>query len=388
LLLWNIIRVASPKAFDFLLDNFGDLTSKETSGRIDAECLKAVTDVSTADRDGLARVLAFLFGRDGMRGSVSRSAPPQSLRSDPVYKARMEMESIEEGIRDQRILRDVADWKKGESSGLETSIEENNEYIGVLERVNEAKVVEGGSLDQKDICQIASRVFANAIARGGADTDEESVPAFIPLWRLAMRPPRSAEYARWLSREVELALPVSLKFANNLEYYWGSIKFGLLGVEESAELRNQMIAWARKNLAPATLARILGRRYPWALHHLVVHATREPPAETANEDWRWIGSRLVAAIKLDQTVALHVCYLLSRSDRRVEAHPTGPAVSMPVMSLNEETLAKIVDSDTVQAELLTQLRDAHVTISELDDEEKATMAAIRREAARLLGTQN
>src|SRR5207247_303321 len=157
---------------------------------------------------------------------LSRSAgtAPQRVQSaEPNdYFRRILSEEIDEGeIRDQTVLRDIAEWVAGRSAGmvekLAAATERHERYVDLWEYF-------GQQIPNDRFNDFVADLFARHIAarRGG-----QRMPALMSCWRLRnRRHDRALVPVDQLERMIRTALPVSLPLANDLYYFWTSVKYG------------------------------------------------------------------------------------------------------------------------------------------------------------------
>jgi len=147
---------------------------------------------------------------------------PQSvLVGQPAdYWARLNREEIDANeIRDQQVLGAIDGWKAQRESEVFQSHTMANALLAVEGFAAKTEQF-GQRFDGKEVRDLASQLSAlirksSTIGRAG------EYPGFIELWRLSLK----KEFERhddWVISEISRALPISLRFASDICYYWRS----------------------------------------------------------------------------------------------------------------------------------------------------------------------
>lgn len=239
---------------------------------------------------------------------------PQSvLVGQPTdYWARLNREEIDANeIRDQQVLGAIDGWKAQRESEVFQSYTMANALLAVEGFA--AKIEQFGQrFDGKEVRDLASQLFAlirksSTIGRAG------EYPGFIELSRLSLK----KEFERhddWVISEISRALPISLRFASDISYYWRSNQRS--ASFPTPEVRKRFVQAARtayRNDA-GVLSNALDPEYLWSIYHLVVyHGSPEGDGPGLDsEDWRWFGPFLLSAASVKKEVVIpQICVLLT-----------------------------------------------------------------------------
>jgi hypothetical protein len=330
LLVANILRFAAPESFDFLLSHSGEVRALEADSAFNnrEERLKAIeikwTAATTAaawDTTCAKRLVQFLFPCWHDR-NYSRKAPSlQGVQvADPTdYWSRLNDGEIEASvIRDQELLRGLNRWKQDEHG----KHFRNLSLIDILGTQEDfAKRFEyfaSKLLDGHEIRKIASGLFAAALATHGSKASDDLMPGFIPLWRLAIRRPiEEREHVTWVQHEIFTALPISLRFANSIYYYWSAnSESDIHRKEHRADLRAAIVDHAQKVYSgnPQAFTRAVDRSYIYSSYHFVVHfsSPEQGGAGFSAANWKWFASLLMDAAEVNAQVIVPqlVCFLV------------------------------------------------------------------------------
>ena len=381
------IRAASGRAFDWLMANYRLLGNRE-QGR-DKECKTGwdlhVTDCGHEARERLWRMVRFVFPSH-MNLSGRFGVPPQGARY-PRYWDRIVSQWMTPGVRDQTVLRDMRDWRTDPATGeladkLSAGSAEAETYALIVEDFLRGTIRGELQLAAEEKSRLASRVFQSVLQREGCEACSDSCVGFIPLWRVATRKDRGERYASWLWGEIEEALPVSLKFANELDYFWGSVKQQLLREDENAELRLRMIQWAKNHWDADMLCASLPRQHDWVLHHFVRHqyAGREDNFDAGQ--WRWLPRRLIAVLERCPDVAVkQVCQLLCEQRDQVDRDDHARPVSIRMHELNKSLVRSIARTKRERRNLMEALVSARKATAESSPENEKIIQAVVAEAS-------
>lgn len=263
LLVATTLRFGAPEAFEFLLEHHSEIRGLFDRGsdedyKVRQEAVgkkwdRAVIGVKwdTASANSLAQ---FLFPRWVTRNGFFEEGLLQSMRIfEPTdYWSRYLAEELDPNrVRDQEILHGLVVWRKDDhgpyfrGATLPLVLCSDKEFSSKFEHL--APV----TLTGQEIRQIASATFEQALALQGVKACRDSVVGFIPLWRLAIRQPiDETEHLEWVKNEIFKALSKSLRFANDIYYYWiSNSEADVQGKPDRVELRNQVVSHAKNIFA-------------------------------------------------------------------------------------------------------------------------------------------
>jgi hypothetical protein len=322
LLVANVIRFASPEAYDFLLENFREIRDLEREGlqkdkdkrkeRLQAKWSRA-TNAANWDVSAGEKLVAFLFPMWVIKSYFGGGLVPQGVRNSiPTdYWLRLNIEELGElEVRDQETLHALVNWKKDINTvhfrglSLPEALFAREELSPKFEQF--APLVMGG----KDFRQLASSLFAIIIEKFGVKANVDSCTGFIPLWRLAIRAPiDEQEHRDWLLQEIRKALPKSFRFANDLYNYWKSNDESDVHLKKPhPELREPVIEGAKSLFkdSPERLIQALDPEFIYSVYFFVIYYSTPVEGGSGFDlvAWRWFTYVLVDAAKLEPLVII------------------------------------------------------------------------------------
>ncbi len=320
LLICSVLRTAATEVFLLINENIGRLRSlgeqpqtadaKKRDDEIRESLIRQLKERAKDKRwnfDAVCELIQLLFPGLNQNQFLDHAAVnPQSVNvGQPTdYWTRLNREEIAEGeIRDQQILRAIEQWKADSNAQVyqeHTMAEALLQVDGFADKIEQF----GQFLDGKQVRDLASELFTR-IREGGKIDDAKNCPGFIQLWRISLKS-RYEFHENWVAGEISRALPVSLRFASDIYYYWRSDQAS--HTSPTPELRKRFVDNARSAYGNNAKVFIdaLDPDYPWSIYHLVVfHGSRENGGPgLANEDWLWFGPILLASVAVNRQVLL------------------------------------------------------------------------------------
>ena len=322
LLMVNVLRFAAPKAFDFVHNYIHKLRAAK-DGKLSADIEKAirtalegmnvedkshidqntfevlwnnyVKDVSWNKKAAYNLIEALFPGITNWKTLGPQCIGRKSNSTD--YWGRLNAEELNNNeIQDQQILHAINEWKQDKESKVHqdhTLAEAILRVEGFSEKIEHFGVMLTGS----EVRYLAQQLFALILKGQGKrkhpSGSDDGYPGFIELWRLAYE--KSIEnYDEWLLQEIQKALSVSLRFANELYYYWGSEKL----IKDIAKLRSKTISKSRdiyRNVE--SLLEAIDPYFIYCVYHFAVLYS-EPKYGGSGykpEDWTWLADILLEA---------------------------------------------------------------------------------------------
>ena len=387
LLICHVIRAVSPSAFDFLMENYGALSADTRDAKQRDEITSAwnaqIRDCSLDGRERLWILVGFLFPAIAV---ASRSpSPPQGVRRT-VYWERVIRGRVAERVRDQDVLRAVATWKRDRGETLLASkLAADTAFAEGFERVIEGYPRAEFSLTHAEYRRLTSQVVAIGIREHHAESCDDAVPGFIPLWRSARALQENDGVGEWLWEEIEKAFPCSLAMANDLEYYWGDDKRTRFPKNEREQIRSRTIAWAREHMTAEMLAQNLGRTDPAALYQFVTRRHVDSAREFEAQSWRWLVPRLIGAMGIaPNVVTRQVCLLLSRSRSGRDRDASKQWHGVTGHELDKSLLEELAPQETERKALLERLAAATGPTDEDDSQMRSIVQGVCDDARRVL----
>lgn len=304
MLVANTIRYGAPEAFEFLLEHYEEIRGLQDDGvhrdrKTRLEIVEGrwgrTAEAVKWDTTSAKSLAQFLFpcwcGQSHVHNAVLQGVHV----SDPTdYWSRYLTEELDScTIRDQEILHGFAAWRKDahgahfRSATLPLVLCLDSEFSSKIEYFLSAR------LTGRDIRQIATETFEQALVLQGVKASSDSILGFIPLWRLAIRHPiDEPEHLEWVKNEIFKALSKSLRFANDVYYYWSSNnEADIHGKPDRVELRNQVVTYAQNIFAdkPHDFIRVIDPHYLYSSYHFRVYFTVSAEGEsvftTHSGDW-------------------------------------------------------------------------------------------------------
>jgi len=398
LLFCSTLRIGASEAFMFVNENSRRLQSlypqpggeagkervKETRAILE-ELFKARVSKATWDIAAAKKLIEFLFPGWKKTDSFGRSIdPPQrvTINHPTDYWGRLNREELRPSeIRDQEVLHAISDWKTSyDRQGdwkyvLDRLSTESNLAKAMLDRKGFPEKVEqfGALLDGKDVRYLASEVFGRILQSGKSIGKGEDQVGFIELWRLSLEK-QVNWHEEWVAGEIEKALHKSLRFANDIYYFWRLQDKGARHTWPSLALRKSVVALAQKIYGEKedTLAAVLDTNYPYSIYHLVVlfGQTDQGGPGSDNEDWSWLCPLLLKGCRKHPTVLVPPLAVLANSFEggKREDH----------VELDLDRINKVFGHETRS---LMRLLTVETDLSHLEQREKLMVEGIRAQAA-------
>jgi len=248
----NTLRFGAPEAFEFLLENHmqilglkGEDVLKTRNIRLKAIESKWAQTAEAAKWDAASakRLVQFLFPCWYEAPQEAESLQGIQVFEPTDYWSRYLSEDIDpDTIRDQELLHDLEAWRQDaggahfRNARLSSILCTNVEFASKFEHF--APLI----LTGKDVRSIATTTFKEALDIQGVAAFSDSVVGFIPLCRLAIRQPiDETAHLKWVENEICVALRKSLRFANDVYYFWRSNKQADIGKKtHRIELRHKV----------------------------------------------------------------------------------------------------------------------------------------------------
>ena len=332
LLILNVLRYGAPEACDFLIDNFREIRGLRTEGigkdkedrkkNLQAKWDK-MTQMVPWDSTAAEELVAFLFPVWDIKRIGSGKAVLQGARhgepTDYWIKANIEdLTDVE--VRDQEVLPALRGWKRDEN---DTSFRGMNLPMALYGTNSLAPKIEQFGhlfLDGNDVRNLAKSLFSIILKERGVGANAHSCDSFLSLWRLSLdNPIEQEEHRTWILQEIVKSLKISLRFANDLYYYWKHIDHGSIQEKKpQPELRDPIIKEAKKlyDKNPDKLIGVLDSTFMYCIYHFAIHFSEpdEGGSGFKSEEWRWLALVLIeAAYKKPESVLPQIVTLIVKS---------------------------------------------------------------------------
>ena len=242
---------------------------------------------------GVQKLTGRVIGRgaEGFRG-VANDGPTDYLR-------RMLAEQLAPGeVRDQQVLRDIERWNRDRGGlmfeRLFDAADKTERYVSVWEYF-------ATRIETEDLYGLAERLFHETLHADGASANMQDQPALLAVWRRLNRRRLRRESVDWLNEQISLALPISLRFADDLLYYWAG-QHGVVLDDGWSAVRRAMLDQARRVYStPDDLLRTVvdtdSERQAYALLHFVRPPARREQVDIEPQDRAWLAPLLIEAAK-------------------------------------------------------------------------------------------
>jgi hypothetical protein len=338
LFVMNVLRFATPEAYDFLLKNINEIRSLESDGlqknkhERKNELLKKwniATEKVEWDVSAAEELLAFLFPYWNIDYFRSYKIVPQGVvHSDPTdYWARANLEDLTNvEILDQEILCALKDWVHDNNNSSVKGLPLPEALYQVHSLSSKFEQFGNFFLNGEDIRKIAHLLFGIISKKEKASSNCDSSPAFSSLWRLSLDMPiKQDEHDKWILDEICHVLPISLRFANDLYYYWKHNDRADTSDKQRNrdDLRIPIIKEAKKLFKdnPDNLIKSLDKNYIYSIYHFMILFSERSQGGSGfkPEDWKWLAKILVdAASSQPQTILPQIIMLLFKTERTLE----------------------------------------------------------------------
>ena len=350
-ILMTVLRVGSPEAHAFLvahLDAVREGKSGNAPGLTDAEKGRRLLERWNALRGEGLRAEAIQVIVDALAlprlATMAQAPRPQGVASGgptDYFRRLLAEEMGENELRDQAVLADTAaylrDDRAGMWAGLLNSTNAAGRYVEVWEHFSDLVPTER-------LQPLAEEIVRALVARDDHDATGEH-PALLAAWRCCNRrlSPRP-EHVDWLASLIRVALPVSMHLANDIYYYWASIRHGIVDQDGRQRVRGRWVADARSIYsAVGALCRALDPNVQWCLRRLVrPDDTEEPSSDVVDpSQWTWLAQPLLDGLAVDPALLLpEVVNLVGNFRSELRAR-------------DEDLRPETVDKYTLNRELIT-----------------------------------
>ena len=189
------------------------------------------------------------------------------------------------------------------------------------------------SAGKENLLALASAINQSILDRDKCNATGEN-SGLIAVWRQVGKwigPTPSGK--DWIETEIHRAMPISIRFVNDLFYYWASARYGIVDPTEINSVREYVICDATQvfEYRPDFLITALGTQYEYVLRHLVFPPDHD--GRLANEllqasRWSWLGNTLIeAAITSPEYVVPQLIHVLANErqslDKKSPPEPLG-----------------------------------------------------------------
>jgi KAP family P-loop domain len=310
--------------FNFLAENI-DPAREEPKGELDrTKSVKAAWKSlveRTPDGDSVQRLINVLgieqlttdrFGR-------SQDAVQGAHVAEPDYFRRILAEQMAPGeVRDQVVLSDMDSWKRDRGgpmfARLLAATEDAKTYVQMWEYFSDR-------ITDEELLELADALIEATLSADGSAATMETQPALLAVWRrINRRIIRRPQSVDWLSGQIERAIPISLRMAVDLLYYYANDRSGILPDGGWVIVRRRMLDAARtafisvETLLRAIVDGSVKQRYA-LLHFVRPPDHRDDLIDIRPEDRAWLAPLLIqAARQQPQQVIPNVLLMFGDND--------------------------------------------------------------------------
>jgi hypothetical protein len=297
------------------------------------------------------------------------------LHSRPTdYWNRLNREILSaDEISDQAILHALNSWKVNQDETVYKGINLPEAIFIIHDFVKKFEYF-GNLLDGNEIRALAQQLFELIRKDGGKLPKDAHYNGFIELWRLSLDKLIEG-HNEWILDEIKKAIPVSLRFANELYYYWRNQDHPSISARiQTPILRDGFIEAARlvyENNSQA-LIDALDPAYIYSIHHFMIYYSETTGGGRGFNptDWQWlIDVLLKAAEENPQVVIPQLVTLLSNEDSTIGAGF--------IYSLNEERLNSLFGE---KKSTVLKLLSTNIVTSIFDERDKNRIEFVRHDA--------
>jgi len=396
LLIANVLRFSAPQAFDFLLNLIPEIRVLNTAGAQDTKIRKEREKTLEEkwnnlikdciwDYTSVKRLLCILFPYWVSERHLRKISVSQGIEvaSPTDYWRRYLSEEIAPNeIRDQEVLYTLKQWKANPTNSrfrdlsIQTALCESNDFTDKVEQF--ALFVLNGD----DIRQLAASLFEKALELQGVSTNSDNIPGFLSLWRKAIRSPiDEQEHLKWVYEQIENALPKSLRFANEIYYYWSrNSEFDIHDEQNRVQLRMKVIEKAKTifNNEPDKFVKVLDPKNINSSYHFCVDFSNanKGGGGFVPEQWEWFANLLLEAGKSSTEIIIPQIAVFILNEKMDFSEST--------YQFNEELTKKLFGHKMDQ---LMELMKTDINLDAFNDREKNLITNAKRIANQWLSEQ-
>jgi len=345
LFVFNILRYCAPEAHGFLSRFFREIRALKNDEKGDRKKVlqqrwDRITEDVEWDKNDIEYLIGILFPM--WRGSGVTSQYLQTVTiDDPIdYWIRMTIEKISDNeISDQSFLQVIADINANKKD-LKIGLEPLNSVIYSKVQFSKKCMQFKNILDHDNLRFLAELLFKEMLLRDGVQADASSSffnsldrtkpqnnasESFLNLWHISLNQRKEPqEYDAWVFEEIKKALPVSLRFANALYYYWRLFDNNSARVkskDQFSNLRDQIIDKAKQLYSNYDeLSKVIDPNWIYGFTHFVILYDSEAEGGRGFDPqrWTWLVAILVEGLRnMPEFFVPHVIGLIFKSERRL-----------------------------------------------------------------------
>ena len=387
LLVARVIYIVTPEAFAFMnehqsllryfkVESTADhIRKKQEENRKELDAVWQSLKGSW-DRELVKILINFLFPGWIEENPYKETALQGVFHSEPSdYWIRLNREELtKDEIPDQVILHGLHKWKKDhdqsvyQNLNLPEAIFQINGFAGKIEHF-------GHLLDGHEIRSLAGELFVLIRKDGYKIPNDANYYGFLELWRLSLNNP-VGKHDEWILDEIKKAVSVSLRFANDLYYYWRNQDHSSVQTDTpTPALRKGFIEAARNVYEKNKKALIaaLDPAYMDSIQHFMIYFSELKSGGPGfnPDEWKWLIDVLIEAGKEDpQVIISQLVTVISNETPRFREGSS--------YSLDEKMLDSVFGEDK---STILKLLATKIDTSMFNEREKDRIDYVRKEAA-------
>ena len=396
LLIVNVLKVVDERIFSFIDKNVPQLCALATDyekkkqdelrKKLEPE-YKRATENAGYNVTSVSKLVNALFPEfiDGSTVDWMLRQDLTSYQHVANYEPTKYWERIKRGelydneIADCEILRALRQWNKDHESKAFRDMEIVEALLND-ERVYEKVLQFKKLLSQGCLRKAASKQFDKTLKAYGNKANSEVCPALSRLF--VLKPEYDDDpWRKWLLEEIKKALPISLRYANELYNFWYDPK------QNPDEYLRARVVETAKNIFeknPVLLAKALTHDYIWSVFYFTDNfAEKNKDTHTIDsKQWRWLGQTLIeASADNPQIIGVHIaamacCFQLYNRKNQIEFTNKFYQTEVKAIFNNQEYLA------------MKLLLLEGVDIEKYDEQSQAVLRCVRDEATKWLKQNN
>ncbi len=331
LLMCNVLRAAAPEVFIFVNQNINVLRSfapvpESEGGRKRNEKnreelqkeLRESTERASYDSETAQKLIDVMFPGwadpaksmyPSMREPLRRYQYVENSRPTD-YWARLTREELSpKEVRDQEILFALDEWNRDRQQKVFRDMNMREAILSakeVFDKVRQFKEF----IDAKTLRALAQEQFQLTLEKDKNKASRENCPAVEEWALLRPEPPSldSQKWRDWFYEQIKMAMPVSLRYVNDLYYSWVEPKR-----YSPLKLRSKIVEEAKRIYGrnPKALVRAIDPECFSVTHFAREYSESKQGGLGFNpEEWEWLGDALLAGAKIKRDIIVPQIVLL------------------------------------------------------------------------------
>lgn len=314
LLVFHVLQYGSPKAFGFAIEHLKEIRdvghgedASHHEKRIAALDKEWNANVGEGAEISGRELACFLFPEwRNYYGAV----PQGVCKVKPTdYLSRVQREQIgKDELLDQGVMRAVRTWRTDHATAAYSGVTLAQALFSILGLGDRLEQF-GRELSNENVHRLASGLFEIILQEHGKTAHCDLSVAATNLRSMSLRRKPWDGHEEWVVTEFSRALPISLRFANDVHYFWQCTDENeARSARPHPALRQKTVATARQlwESDPQVLVNSLDAAWSYSVRDFaVVLSDRKHGGEGfAATDWAWLGAVLSDAAKFSPNVML------------------------------------------------------------------------------------